>query len=136
MAFLSWLIPAGIIILFLALLSLLLAKQYRKVGPNEALIISGGRKRTLVKDGVRRKIGYRYRLGGGTLVLPFIESVDVLPMDVLPLNIRTPEVLTHGGVPILAEARPRSNSIRPRRPSTWPPNSSSASGATASATWP
>jgi flotillin len=104
MAFLSWLIPAGIIILFLALLSLLLAKQYRKVGPNEALIISGGRKRTLVKDGVRRKIGYRYRLGGGTLVLPFIESVDVLPMDVLPLNIRTPEVLTHGGVPILAEA--------------------------------
>ena len=25
-------------------------------------------------------------------------------MDVIPLNIRTPEVLTHGGVPIVADA--------------------------------
>jgi flotillin len=104
MTLFSWLILAGIIIVVLALLSLLLAKQYRKVGPNEALIISG-RKRTLtLPDGTKRKVGYRYRLGGGTFVMPFLETVDVLPMDVIPLNIKTSEVLTHGGVPILAEA--------------------------------
>lgn len=82
-----------------------MAKQYRKVGPNEALIISGGKKRTTVlPDGTKRKIGYRYRLGGGTFVLPFFETVDILPIEVITLNIKTPEVLTHGGVPLMAEA--------------------------------
>jgi len=122
----------GIIIVVLALIALLLAKQYRKVGPNEVLIISGGRKRTVVEpdgtrrkigyryrlggisggrkrtvvepDGTKRKIGYRYRLGGGTFVIPFLETVDTLPIEVITLNIKTPEVLTHGGVPLMAEA--------------------------------
>jgi flotillin len=105
MTILSELIIAGIILVVLALISLLLAKQYRKVGPNEVLIISGGRKRTVIDpDGTKRKIGYRYRLGGGTFVIPFLETVDVLPMEVITLSIKTPEVLTHGGVPLMAEA--------------------------------
>jgi flotillin len=53
---------------------------------------------------VKVKVGYRYRLGGGTFVLPFVETVYRLPMDVITLNIKTPEVLTHSGVPIMAEA--------------------------------
>ena len=100
----QWLIAAGIAVVVLVLLFLLIAKQYRKVAPNEALIISG-RKRTMTgPDGQRRKVGFRYRLGGGTFVWPIREKSDVLPLDVIPLNIRTPEVLTHGGVPILADA--------------------------------
>jgi flotillin len=99
------LILIGIIIIVLALLALLLAKQYRKVGPNEVLIISGGRKRTTIApDGSKTKVGYRYRLGGGTFVLPFLETVDTLPMEAITMKIRTPEVLTNGGVPIMAEA--------------------------------
>lgn len=105
MTIISYLIIIGIILIVIALISLLMAKQYRKVGPNEVLIISGGRKRTVVEpDGTKRKIGYRYRLGGGTFVLPFIETVYILPMEVITLNIKTPEVLTHGGVPLMAEA--------------------------------
>lgn len=105
MDFVETLILIGIIVVLIVLISLLMAKQYRKVGPNEALIISGGRKRKITEpDGTKRKIGYRYRLGGGTFVLPFIETVDILPMDVISLNIKTPEVLTHGGVPLMAEA--------------------------------
>ena len=92
-------------VVVLGLIILLLATRYKKVGPNEALIISGGRKRTVtILDGTKKKVGYRYRLGGGTFVLPFVETVDKLPMDVITLNIKTPEVLTHGGVPIMAEA--------------------------------
>lgn len=102
---LSWIIPAAIILIILAIFFLILAKQYRKVGPNEILIVAGGRKRTVVlPDGRRIKIGYRYRLGGGTFVIPFIESVYTLPVDVITLNIKTPEVLTFNGVPIMAEA--------------------------------
>jgi len=99
------LIILGIILIFLALIILLIAKQYRKVGPNQALIISGGRKRAVIApDGTKRKVGYRYRLGGGTFVLPFIETVDILPVEVITLNIKTPEVLTRGGVPLMAES--------------------------------
>jgi flotillin len=100
----SILITAGIILVVLALLALLLVKQYKKVGPNEALIISGRKKTLTGADGTKVKVGYRYRLGGGTFVRPFLETVDTLPMEVVPLTIRTPEVLTHGGVPILADA--------------------------------
>jgi len=105
MTLVSQLILIGIIVVILALIVLLISKQYRKVGPNEVLIISGGRKRSVVEpDGTKRKIGYRYRLGGGTFVIPFLETVDILPMEVITLSIKTPEVLTHGGVPLLAEA--------------------------------
>jgi flotillin len=101
----SWLIIAAAVIVFFALIILVLALRYRKVGPNEALIIAGGRKRTItLADGTKQKIGYRYRLGGGVFVWPGMEKVYVLPMDIIPVTIRTPEVLTHGGVPIMAEA--------------------------------
>jgi flotillin len=102
---LSPLLWAGAIILAIAIILLIIAKQYRKVGPNEVLIVSGGRKKTAVgPDGSKVKVGYRYRLGGGTFVLPFVETVYRLPMDIITLNIKTPEVLTHSGVPIMAEA--------------------------------
>ncbi len=101
----STLILIGAIVVVIAIILFVVAKQYRKVGPNEVLIISGGRKRTVISpDGTRVKVGYRYRLGGGTFVLPFLETVYRLPMDVISLNIKTPEVLTHSGVPIMAEA--------------------------------
>ena len=44
MTLVSYLILIGIIVILFTLLSFLMAKQYRKVGPNEVLIISGGRK--------------------------------------------------------------------------------------------
>jgi flotillin len=105
MSLTSWLIMAGAVVVFFALIIIIMAIQYRKVGPNEALIIAGGRKRTVtLADGSRKQLGYRYRLGGGTFVWPGLEKVYVLPMEVISLAIRTPEVLTHGGVPIMAEA--------------------------------
>lgn len=104
MTLLSILIIAGAVLVVLALFFLLVAKQYKKVGPNEALVISGRKKTVTAADGSKTKVGYRIRLGGGTFVRPFLETVDILPLEVIPLSIRTPEVLTHGGVPILADA--------------------------------
>jgi len=42
------LIWVGAIIFVIAVILLIIAKQYRKVGPNEVLIISGGRKKTVI----------------------------------------------------------------------------------------
>jgi flotillin len=105
MSLVSSLILTGAIILIIAIILLVVAKQYRKVGPNEVLIIAGGRKKTITgPDGSKVKVGYRYRLGGGTFVIPFVETVYRLPMEVITLHIKTPEVLTNSGVPIMAEA--------------------------------
>jgi flotillin len=104
MSLVSILIIIGIAAVILALIILLIAKQYRKVGPNEVLIISVRKKRVVLADGTRKKIGFRYRLGGGTFVWPFIETVDTLPLDIINILIKTPEVITHNGIHILAEA--------------------------------
>ena len=105
MSLVSSLILTGAIILIIVIILLVVAKQYRKVGPNEVLIIAGGRKKTITgPDGSKVKVGYRYRLGGGTFVIPFVETVYRLPMEVITLHIKTPEVLTNSGVPIMAEA--------------------------------
>ncbi|MCU0644583.1 MAG: SPFH domain-containing protein [bacterium] len=99
------LIIIGVVVVLAALFIIALAKQYRKVGPNEVLIISGGRMRKVTDpDGTVRKIGYRMSVGGGTFVKPFIEQVQVLPLEIYTLNIKTPEVLTSQGVHIIAEA--------------------------------
>lgn len=99
------LIIIGVVVVLLVLFIIALAKQYRKVGPNEVLIISGGRMRKVTDpDGTVRKIGYRMSVGGGTFVKPFIEQVQVLPLEIYTLNIKTPEVLTSQGVHIIAEA--------------------------------
>ena len=105
MSLATTLIWIGSIFAFIGLLILLIAKQYKKVGPNEALIISGGHKKSVIEpDGTKRKIGYRYRLGGGAFVWPFLEAYDILPIDVINLILKTPEVRTHGGILIMAEA--------------------------------
>jgi flotillin len=92
------------VVIIIALFIFTLIKQYRKVSPNEVLIVSGGRKRVITEpDGTKRTIGYRAHIGGGTLVLPFIESAETLPIEVISVNVKISEVLTKEGIPITAE---------------------------------
>ncbi|MBM3325853.1 MAG: flotillin [Calditrichaeota bacterium] len=98
------LIIIGAIIVVAGLFAFMVGKQYHKAGPNEVLIISGGRKRTITDaDGNRVKVGYRMQIGGGTFVKPFVETTQTLPLETYTINFRTPEVLTREGVHIVAE---------------------------------
>jgi flotillin len=100
-AWLIWLIAAVAAVIVFALA---MWKQYRNVGPNEVLIISGGRQRSVVDpDGTKKKIGYRMQIGGGTFVFPFIESAQTLSFDIYTLDFKAPEVLTSTGVPVITE---------------------------------
>jgi flotillin len=47
---------------------------------------------------VRR--GFRIRKGGGTFVIPFMEKVDILSLELLTIDVQTPEVYTSKGVPV------------------------------------
>jgi flotillin len=73
------------------------AHQYTKVGPNEVLIISGGRARRR-RD--RPAQGYRIVRGGGTYVRPFREKVQRLSLELMQFEVRTAETYTTHGVPV------------------------------------
>lgn len=78
--------------------------SYRKVGPNEVLIVSGrvGHYRDPGTGELHAKAFHIYH-GGGTLVVPFKERVDVMSVELMTLEIRTPEFFTKYGVPIVVD---------------------------------
>ncbi|HXT12425.1 MAG TPA: SPFH domain-containing protein [Candidatus Angelobacter sp.] len=88
-------------IVFLIFLMLALwASRYTKVGPNQVLVVSGGRHRIIDADGTARDIGFRIVKGGGTFVMPVKEKVDILSLEILTIDVQTPEVYTSKGVPV------------------------------------
>ncbi len=91
-------------IILIAFFIWFLSRQYRKVGPNEILIISGGKKgRVTLPDGTIKEIGFRYRIGGGTFVNPLFESVERLPIEVIPIHGKISEAMTKNSIPVTAE---------------------------------
>jgi flotillin len=88
----------GVVFIFISLLAIY-ASMYRKAGPNEVLIISG-RKQRIEGD---KQLGFRLVQGGGTLVLPILEKVDRMSLEMITLDIKTPEFYTKFGVPIQVE---------------------------------
>ena len=79
----------GAVFLFVVLF--VVGSRYRKVGPNEALVISGGRK------------GFRIIRGGGTFVWPVIETSQTMSLDVMTIHVHTPAVYTARGVPVMVD---------------------------------
>ena len=76
------------------------ASRYTKVGPNQVLVISGRQYRYADPDGTVHTRGFRIVKGGGTFVFPVIEKVDVLSLELLTIDVQTPEVYTSKGVPV------------------------------------
>ncbi|MGN6555225.1 MAG: flotillin family protein [Verrucomicrobiota bacterium] len=76
------------------------ASRYTKVGPNQVLVISGRKHRIMDPDGTAREIGFRIVKGGGVFVWPVYEKVDILSLELLTIDVQTPEVYTSKGVPV------------------------------------
>jgi flotillin len=93
-----FIVPIVFFILILAV-----AKRYRKVGPNQVMVISGRRHRIKTATGAPETTGYRIRKGGGAFIFPLLERVDILSLEVMTLDITTPEVYTKPGVPIVLD---------------------------------
>ena len=87
------------VVVVIAALIVIFLKNYRKVGPNEVLIISGGKKRTVtMPDGTKRQVGYRIRIGGGTFVRPFIERAEILPLEIIPMDFSIEDAISTNGI--------------------------------------
>ncbi len=89
---------AVVIVLFMLLG--LWASRYTKVGPNQVLVISGRKRRIIDPDGTARDVGFRIVKGGGRFVWPVFEKVDILSLELLTIDVQTPEVYTSKGVPV------------------------------------
>jgi flotillin len=76
------------------------SSRYTKVGPNEVLIVSGKQHRVVGPDGKVSVRGFRVVKGGGTFIMPVVEKADVLSLELLTIDVQTPEVYTSKGVPV------------------------------------
>src|SRR5579872_6313457 len=90
---------AACLFMFFAFLGIW-ARRYMKVGPNQVLVISGRKHKVIDPDGTVREVGFKIRKGGGVFVWPIFEKVDLLSLELLTIDVQTPEVYTSKGVPV------------------------------------
>jgi flotillin len=77
------------------------ASRYKKVGPNQVLVISGRRREMLnPMTGQRERVGFRVVKGGGSFIIPVLERVDILSMEILTIEVEVRSVYTVEGVPV------------------------------------
>jgi len=88
------------LVLVLFFLGAIWASRYTKVGPNQVLVVSGNKHSFVGPDGTVQSRGFRIVKGGGTFVWPVFEKVDVLSLELLTIDVQTPEVYTSKGVPV------------------------------------
>src|SRR4051812_44584079 len=95
----SILAVAGILIVIFLFMAIW-ASRYTKAGPNQVLIVSGRKHRYIDLDGSVQARGFRIVKGGGTFVIPVVEKIDLLSLELLTIDVQTPEVYTSKGVPV------------------------------------
>lgn len=87
----TWVI-AGLMVLSVLFILVMLAKMFRKAGPNEALIVYGFRGTRVVK-------------GHGTIIFPMVESCRELPLELMSFDVAPQQDLyTKQGVAVTVEA--------------------------------
>ncbi|MDP9373303.1 MAG: SPFH domain-containing protein [Chloroflexota bacterium] len=86
------LVIAALAVIVVLVVFLMLASMYRKVGPNQALIVYG-------------RGGTRIVQGGGTIVLPLIQSARELSLELMSFDVApTQNLYTNQGVAVNVEA--------------------------------
>lgn len=94
----------GLIAVVVLVLFAIIASRYTKVPPNAVMVVTGYRGQTIRRaDGSRTKIGFRIIKGGGTFVMPVFERVDTLSLELMTIDVKTPEVYTVMGVPVMVD---------------------------------
>ncbi len=85
-------IIAGLVVVGVLLIMGLIARTYRKAGPNEALLVYGFRKIRIIN-------------GGGTVVFPMVEICKELSLELMSFDVAPQQSLyTNQGVAVTVEA--------------------------------
>lgn len=89
-------VVAGAAVLALIFIVGIFKLMWRVAEPNEALIISGSKHRT---EGLEEGMGFRIVTGRGTLVLPGVQAVRKLSLDLNETELHV-DCVTHQGIPL------------------------------------
>jgi len=86
-----YMIPAGVVAVFVFVsLIVWIGNRYQKAGPNEAIVLFGsGRQRVVV--------------GGGVFVIPLFQQMKRMSLEIMTLDVTSPEVYTDQGVPVTVD---------------------------------
>jgi len=97
------LIVGGILVVVFVLFALLVvyASRVKKVGPNEVLVISGRGDSRRAEEEIESK--FRIVSGGRAFIWPVLERVDHLSLELMTIDITTPDVPTVQGVPVTVD---------------------------------
>ncbi len=87
---------AGIVVTVLGFIiaGLLIARRYKKVEPDQAMVVFGRKK------GDR---GYIVVTGGAKFIVPVVQSVKFMSIGAQKLGIHVQDVITHSGVPVTVD---------------------------------
>lgn len=88
-----------IIIVVLAAVLATVAKYYKKVSPNQVAVITG---RKYGKGDEQR--GFRSVVGGGLLLVPILEKMEVMLLNVIPVNVTVTNVPDKNGALVTVDA--------------------------------
>ncbi|MFJ7290414.1 SPFH domain-containing protein [Streptomyces collinus] len=89
-------VVAGVAVAAVLVLIGLFKLMWRVAEPNEALIISGSKHRT---EGLEEGMGFRIVTGRGTLVMPGVQAVRKLSLDLNETELHV-DCVTHQGIPL------------------------------------
>jgi flotillin len=94
-------VPIVVIGIAIAILGVirLVVRNYKKVSPNEALVISG--KGTTTNEG---RVGFRVVQGGATFVWPVFEKAEIMRLGLMKIGVRIENAPNKDGVPVTIEA--------------------------------
>ncbi|MCR4434989.1 MAG: SPFH domain-containing protein [Clostridiales bacterium] len=82
----------ALLVLAIFLLISVFTKRYVKVGPDEALIVSGRKKR--LSSG--QTVGFRIVKGGATFVWPVLEVAKTISLRIMPLDVNSSAYTSQG----------------------------------------
>jgi len=80
----------AMVVIWLVGLVAFVSWRWRRAGPNEALVICGPQ-------------GKRVVVGGSVLVVPGLQTCNRLSLEIMTLDVTTPEVHTADAVPVFVE---------------------------------
>lgn len=86
---------AGVVTVLVIILFLLISvfvSRYVKVGPDEALIVSGRKKK--MANG--QEVGFRIVRGGATFVIPVLEVAKTISLGIMPLDVNSSAYTSQG----------------------------------------
>ncbi len=83
------------VVFILFALVIVYASRVKKVGPNEVLVISG--------RGDSKGAGVRTVHGGRAFIWPVLERLDHLSLEIMTIDVTTPDVPTVQGVPVTVD---------------------------------